>query len=104
MGVLEKSCVEDTCTITVKLMPKYPIRMDLIQRIFDTHNIYYTGSRSNYQNFLGLPELRLNLLKIFAETGGFERIRESFCPDSAPWPATQEMLVIIRGMKDVCTA
>lgn len=43
LGVLEKSCVEDTTTLTVKLMPKYPLRMDLVLRMFDTHNTFYTG-------------------------------------------------------------
>lgn len=87
--------------MTVQMMPKYPIRMDLILRIFDTHNTYYTGSRSNYQNFLGLPELRLNVLKLFAENKGFDKLREEYYPSSGPFPPTKEMLVILRALKDV---
>ena len=43
LGVMEKSCVEDTTVMTVKLMQKYPLRMDMVLRIFDTHNTYYSG-------------------------------------------------------------
>lgn len=75
--------------------------MDMVLRIFDTHNTFYSGSRSNYQNYLGLPELRLNAVKIFAGNGGFERLRESYCPSSGPWPPTPDMLVIMRALKDV---
>jgi ubiquitin C-terminal hydrolase len=104
LGALEKSCVEDSTLLIVKLMHHFPLRMDMVLRIFDVHNTYYSGSRSNYQNFLGLPELRINALKIFAENAGFERICEQYCPFDGRWPPTPEMLIIMRALKDAGAA
>ena len=61
----------------------------------------FLGSRSNYANYLGAPELRINVLKLFAENGGFERLRGEWCPPEIPWRGSAEYLVVMKALRDV---
>lgn len=103
--MFERGCIDEclnhALVICFQTLPEDSRYMNTLIHMFNHHVMYFSGTKTAAYHHPGFPLVRIQLVRKFAEMGGFQVLHDLMKKPDAQWLGAESSAIFLRAMYDV---